>query len=278
MLVSDPQSTEMGRPVEDATPTVGAMLKAARDGAELSLEQLAGELRIEQRYLAALEQDRFEAVGPPVFAKGYLKQYGQRLGLAYGDLLAQYYRQVEPRQVEIVPQRAVRLKRPKVSASQGVATAVAVAAATLVALWWWNRAPPAAEPVVVSEPNSPAVGATAEDSPPAAPFDVAPAVAPVLLAESAPAPDDAPLSPTMAVVLEFDEECWAEVTDATGRRVFYGLGLPGTESRFSAEPPLAFLLGNSRGVRLTIDGAPFAVPGSARASRLVRFAVAAPER
>src|SRR5882672_12643626 len=62
-----------------ATPapqTVGQMLKQARTAHDLTLEQVSTELRIEAQNLGALEQDRFEKIGIPVFVKGYLRQYG----------------------------------------------------------------------------------------------------------------------------------------------------------------------------------------------------------
>ena len=69
------------------------LLRNARLAQDLTLEQLSTELRIEAKQLNALEENRFERIGVPVFIKGYLKQYGQRLGLDVSDLLALYYKQ-----------------------------------------------------------------------------------------------------------------------------------------------------------------------------------------
>src|SRR5262252_3952329 len=89
-----------------ATPekrSVGETLRAARNAQGLTLEQVATELRIEQPQLDALENDRFERIGVPVFVKGYLKQYGTRLGVDPRDLLAQYYQQTSLKEVQIQP-------------------------------------------------------------------------------------------------------------------------------------------------------------------------------
>ena len=85
-------------------------MRSARLAQDLTLEQLATELRIEAKQLAALEENRFERIGVPVFIKGYLKQYGLRLGLDVRDLLALYYKQTTLADVEIQPRRTIKLR------------------------------------------------------------------------------------------------------------------------------------------------------------------------
>ena len=46
----------------------------------------------------------------PVFVKGYLKQYGTRLGLDVRDLLALYYKQTTLADVQIQPSRTIKLR------------------------------------------------------------------------------------------------------------------------------------------------------------------------
>ena len=83
----DASETRAGPSADTAAATVGQTLRNARTARALSIDQLATELRIEAPQLAALERNEFERIGPPVFVKGYLRQYGQRLGLSYNDLL-----------------------------------------------------------------------------------------------------------------------------------------------------------------------------------------------
>ena len=59
-----------------APATLGELLRTARLSQDLTVEQLSTELRIEAKELNALEDNRFEQIGVPVFIKGYLKQYG----------------------------------------------------------------------------------------------------------------------------------------------------------------------------------------------------------
>jgi cytoskeleton protein RodZ len=83
--------------------TVGQMLKGTREDLKLSLEEISAELHIEPRFLQALEEDNLEVFSAPVFTKGYLRQYGKRLGLRESDLLVQYYRQAKDNKFSMVP-------------------------------------------------------------------------------------------------------------------------------------------------------------------------------
>ena len=93
-----------------ATPekrSVGETLRAARNAQSLTLEQIATELRIELPQLEALENDRFERIGVPVFVKGYLRQYGMRLGVDPRELLMQYYQQNSLKEVQVQPSKTI---------------------------------------------------------------------------------------------------------------------------------------------------------------------------
>ena len=71
----------------------------------------------------------------------------------------------------------------------------------------------------------------------------------------------------------FDQESWAEVSDARGERLFYGLGAAGRTAELHGEPPFAVVLGNSAGVRLKLDGQDYPVPTSGRPNDYARFTV-----
>src|SRR5215831_19760129 len=90
--------------------SVGGILRDARTAQGLTLEQVATELRIELPQLQALEGDRFERIGVPVFVKGYLRQYGTRLGLDTRDLLARYYEQTSLKEVQVQPSKTIKLR------------------------------------------------------------------------------------------------------------------------------------------------------------------------
>ena len=125
---------------ERSTPaaSVGQTLSEARVAQGLSLEDLSAELRIETKQLLALEQDQFDKIGVPVFIKGYLRQYGQRLGLDYGDLLALYYRQVDAQEVDIRPNRTIKLHDERQITVWVLALVALAVLVVFLAVWWLN--------------------------------------------------------------------------------------------------------------------------------------------
>ena len=60
---------------------LGSSLREARVRRELTLGDVAEETRIRSRYLQALEDERFELLPGPIYAKGFLRAYADYLGL-----------------------------------------------------------------------------------------------------------------------------------------------------------------------------------------------------
>jgi cytoskeleton protein RodZ len=308
MADSDSLSAPIAATLPVPPQTLGEMLRGARLANDLTLEQLSTELRIEAKQLNALEENRFEQIGVPVFVKGYLKQYGQRLGLDVPDLLALYYKQTTLADVQVQPSRSIKLHDERQITSWILAAIVLVLVIAGLAVWWWNGGTfaalpsPRETPAPATTPVPEAVEAPATTTAPQPLEQLAvPAVAPAASAAEAGVPPatDAPASrdpdpvaftapveqadggdaeqptPVVAISLEFSfaEESWAEVTDGRGERLLYGLNAAGRRVTVRGEPPFAVVLGNSDAVQLTVDGAPYAIPATSRQDELARFSV-----
>ncbi|SRR5690606_6437118 len=125
-------------PTPDAPlPAIGDALRRARSARSLTIEQVAMELRIEPQQLRALEEDRFDAIGPPVFVKGYLRHYSLLLGLDPGELVERYQRIAGERVVELQPSRTIKLRNER-QITLWVFAAVALAAVVAVLVLWWR--------------------------------------------------------------------------------------------------------------------------------------------
>ncbi len=124
---------------QEAEPaeTLGVKLKSARESKELSIEAVEAELRISAEFLAALEDDRFDLLGAPVFARGYIKQYGARLGLDVDELLAEYDNSAGDASVDIRPTTEFRLRDQRSNAPWIVAGVLLLVAAATI-LWWFT--------------------------------------------------------------------------------------------------------------------------------------------
>jgi cytoskeleton protein RodZ len=297
------------QPTPTASPqpalTLGQMLQNARVSHDLTLEQVAAELRIEVKQLNALEHNRFTEIGVPVFVKGYLKQYGQRLGLDVRDLLAAYYHQTDLSDVQVQPNRTIKLRDERQITVWFLAGIVLLAVVIGLAVWWWNGGnleltgrnaassattpAPAPLPIDAAPPPTPPV----EQAPTApieqqviAPVEQAPVEAasvepiptvsePIVddAAETAAEADAIPPSDPVSLELTFNAESWAEVTDARGARLLRDLYRAGRQMTVTGEPPFDIVLGNANAVRLVVAGADYPIPTRGRDGERVSFRV-----
>jgi cytoskeleton protein RodZ len=266
-------------------PTVGERLKTARLAQPLSLAQISAQLRIDQHFLLSLEQDRLDVFSAPVFAKGYLKQYGNLLGLDERDLIAQYYRQVDVPDVPVLGHKPIRL-HDEDQIRLWIVSGLVLLGLAAGFVWWFSRPEPpplTTQPAVRETPQlvapvEPVMTATSpeETEPePQAQSEPQEAIAEAVAAAD-PVPADPPAGASVQVELVFSEDCWTEVSDARGERLFYGLGSAGARSRFEATLPISIFFGNAGGVELSVDGSLYPIPAGSLQGNLARFVIADP--
>lgn len=254
----------------DAALSLGARLRSARKARAISLEQVGQLLHLEQSMLRAIEEDRYEALGAPVFVRGYLKAYAGLLGLSESSVL-DAYRQADP--ASVLPPKVVRDRDelPPVGPRLPVAlTVAAIGLLVLVLLFFVFRSGGEVRaPVLQTEPDTePAMeGATGSE------LTVLPIEAPPAALPGPPAAD-APPAEAGRLVLEFGEASWVDIRDSSGS-LLSGEQAAGSRRVVSGQPPFTVALGNAPGVRLSVDGQPWPVPEGARTpgSNVARFRI-----
>lgn len=122
---------------------VGETLRSAREAARVSLEQAGEELRIEAKFLAALEDERYEDIGIPVFTKGYLKHYCEYLGVDYRRLLPLYQEKAGQQPPPLRGRPSIE-RREESSSGVWVVMGLAVIVLVLFAAWLLRDRLPAA--------------------------------------------------------------------------------------------------------------------------------------
>ena len=118
----------------------GARLRAAREARGLSIEDVAERLRLSAALVLAMEQDRFALLGPPVFARGHLRNYAVLVGAPEQEIMADCDVEVDS-QPSFLP--ALDLK-PRVRNHARWAwpvAAVLLAIAVVAVFWWWTAGP-----------------------------------------------------------------------------------------------------------------------------------------
>ena len=67
---------------------IGDILKEAREGQDLSYDDVFDVLRIQPKFLKAIEEERWEAMPSPAHVRGYLRKYAQHLNLDPNPILS----------------------------------------------------------------------------------------------------------------------------------------------------------------------------------------------
>jgi cytoskeleton protein RodZ len=247
--------------------SAGARLAGARLRAGLTLEQVAEKLRLDRNTVVALEADDHRAIGAAVFVRGFLRRYAALVGEPAAEIEALYAQRPDAELRPDLSKTGMHRIAPAAHGSRLGPVPALIAAVLLSiagAVWWAMRTKPQSYTVVSEERRQtlPAPAAV-----PAAPAASSTAAAPASAAATE--VQAAPL-PRRHLQLQFNGECWAELYDARGFRLFFGFGHAGTTQDLAGVPPFRFVLGNAAAVAVSIEGTPVALPETAPGAR-VRF-------
>ena len=279
-------------------PTGGERLRQARRANNISVRDVAKELHLDEYKVRALEKNDFAVLGAPVFAKGHLRKYAELVGVATDDIMTDYYQM--NRAMGVPPVVGPRRKMPReINPMPWIAGGGVVIVVVAIAWWWFayrspepvaTPGPAMPAPFVVAEPEEDAVPeppASASPEPesepepePAEPADATPVAvgeAEEASADGEPGYVPTPGVPQVDVDLAFTGECWTEISDRAGRRLFYALGQEGRVVSVSGDAPLGVILGNAENVSLTVNGAPYPIPRSAVRGRMARLTISVPQ-
>lgn len=288
---------------DPAEPVAGQRLAAARKARDISIFEIAKELHLDEHKVQALEENRFDTLGAPVFAKGHLRKYAQLVGVGIDDVMADYY--TMNRAVGAPPVVGAVRKQPLNISPGPWLVVVALVVVVLAAVFLWpgrsTDDPPATETEAettsdvdeIELPSAPVPDENVAEPMPQQAQDDGVANAPTTV-EPEPATADEPAPSVVAVpvtaqplpataansglslTMRFSGDCWTEVTDAAGERLFFDLGRSGRTVRVSGEPPIRVLFGDGDNVELSVDGEPYPIRASMRRGRTARFTVTDP--
>jgi cytoskeletal protein RodZ len=217
----------------------GTWLRRQREIREIPLREIADVTKISMRYLEALEQDRFDILPAPVFAKGFLREYSRYVGLDPDEVVNSFLQAQEwvdsggdePRNPP--PRR----RGPWASGVLLILALLGVLGiAALLILYGGRERERTTAPPSIAAPAAPLV------EPAPAPEETAPEQAP-----------EAPL----VVTLDFTEDCWVEAS-VDGQSRISQLHVQGESITLEGNERVLLTLGNPGGVRLEVNGAVYA--------------------
>jgi cytoskeletal protein RodZ len=216
---------------------------------EVPLREIADVTKISLRYLEALEQDRFDVLPAPVFAKGFLREYSRYVGLDTDEVVNSFLTATGEASETPALEEAAAGEGEVASAGGhkglwlGLAALVGIAVLAGLAYYFLGSSnPEAPRQSTLAVPVAPVI---AETPAPAAPDDDA-----VAGAEA----------PPLGVVLDFTGDCWVEAVVDDVRRISE-LHVQGESMRIDAERQVILTLGNPGAVRIEVNGRAYPVEG-----------------
>jgi len=188
---------------------IGPSLREARTRRGLSLDDVTAGLRIRERYVTALEEERWELMPGEAYAKGFLRMYAEFLGLDGSLYVDEYNERVAAHQEEaLVPDSLAPSKGRSRLLTRTIVGVVALAA-LVAALNAFGSGTPTSSPV------QPDLSNVANAAPPKK--IAAPVAAPVVR-------HVAPTKPPVALIRGVTSRSWLSVRigGANGKEIFRG--------------------------------------------------------
>jgi cytoskeleton protein RodZ len=272
-------SEDQDKPVDEKPerepegPVGGERLAQARREQQISVLEVAKELHLDEPKVRALERNEFDVLGAPVFAKGHLRKYAQLVGVDPDDIFADYYKMTHT--AELPP---VVIGRSRVSQELSPGPWIAVIIVILVAVtsYWWfaiesEDAQPEGSPEETPQPQQP------QQSTDASPSVEQPVIAAPIVEQQQSQPEPEPLADGQTrISLTFSGDCWTEISDATGQRLFFEMGRTGRNVELTGTAPFAVLFGNVENVSVRVDGSGYPIAPSTPGSRTARLTIIKP--
>ena len=235
--------------------TLGSLIAKAREGAALSIEDLAGATSIRPSLLRDIESNNFSHCGGQTYARGHIRNIAKRLNADETEFLRMYEEEqaIEKRTMQdlLVENNIMRKPSTKRKVSWKSLIVISIASLGIAGV----------AQIVVS--NISTVGTATIDIATAA--DVTTTQPTVSAAPSASASESATPAPSeqssfstgtgvKVVINAARAKSWIFVSDAAGRTLFSGQMSMGASHVFTSDNRLDFKVGNAGGVDLEVNG------------------------
>ena len=277
--------------------SAGVLLAQARQTAGLSVDDVAGQLKLAPRQVAAIERDDFASLPGRTFVRGFIRNYARLVKLDVDTVLAAIpddgTAQTPERALSTATGRSIgeipRDSRPRPGMARWMVPLVLAAIVAVAAFYEFARPPaPVGAPAAQVEPVAPAPPPSTPSSTVPSPADesAAPAgSAGAVIGSTSPATSELPnplaggtATATDAgnaaraaappargqLTLAFRGTSWLEVRDRTGTVVLSMTGTAGTTHDVAVSPPGEVVLGNAAAVDATWRGKPVDLASSTK--------------
>lgn len=255
MIQSNQSATEFGG-------RCGARLHDAREAAGLSIEAVAGQLKMPARVVRSLESDDWGTLGAPVFVRGQVRSYARLLGIDVDPLLEEASIATVKASTLVSHNHTPAYRRVAEQFARR-AVYVVMTAAIAVPVWFGAtyklREPSAVESLDLEQAAGEIATPTVASAPAAR--ERTPVVASIA---------SLPAKPAAALTLNLTGDSWVQVFAADGRELEQGTLTAGQTRSYAAGEVSRVVIGNSAFVQVLNAGRPVDLAPFSRAN-VARF-------
>ena len=261
-MAEPPVGADAARAQPDARSSAGSMLRAARQAQSMHVAALAAAIKVPQKKLEALEEDRLDALPDTAFARALAKTVCRALKIDPAPVLAQMpdlggqgldkvhqglNTTFRDRPGRVLPSDASFLRRPAIWLP--LLILIAAGFIYLMPQQWIVQTRPADQAA-----SAPIVGAN-ETAPAAPAIGTEPVAVAATAAASAPAAADASDAPAASLLeIKVSGESWIGVVDAGGAVLMQRRLEPGEFVGLDGTPPFRVTIGNAVATQLRFRG------------------------
>jgi cytoskeleton protein RodZ len=267
-----------------ASAGAGARLRAAREAAGLSLDQVAQQLKLAPRQVKALEDESFGELPGRTFSRGFVRNYARLLHLDAQDLLAHLPDVAQAPALESPTLHSTgamiaelpSTSAPKAGLGRWLIPLILIGCIVAAAAYEWyrgglsNNAEPARTVSDATDHRAPATTSPAVALPNPLASSSQTAASQTTVSQSAPpaasmrdsvaTPAGGSTFPTSAapgdavLLLTYQGPSWTEIRDRSGQLVVSRLVAAGSVEPVKGAPPFDIVLGNAHVVTLVYRG------------------------
>ena len=257
----------------------GQELSKRRQKRDLSINDVAREIKIESSVIKKIESDEFHSIGAPVFVKGYLRQYSNLVG-ADDDLIIKKYNKLNPEHdtLPIVNDSATQISKfivtPK-SLILGLFGLILLLILTFLVLNIIDKE----ENSIVSTNEIPVIETEeteiqSEDDQIFFEENSVLSTNEIPVIETEDLTELNSLEPLLNITIFYNGLCWTEIFDSNGERLFFGLGDPQKNVSVNGTAPFDVMLGAADNLEsIQVDGEEYTITNPVRRGEVMRFQV-----
>lgn len=298
---------------DQAPTTTGGRLRQARENMGLSQQAVADRLCLKVSTVRDIEDDHANPNLASTFLRGYIRSYAHLVHISEEELMPMMAKQAPIKASKVAPMQSFSLGKTRKKRDgwlMGFTWLILFVVIGLTGAWWWQNHQAQQQDIANMADQSSAQlsqgddatavplgdGADGVGQPPAAPAAATPSTPDIAVQTGGASPAPAVVSPSSpqsaavaatpaapeagaadgnALVMNFTGDCWLEVFDAGGKKLFSGIQHSGATLNLTGQAPYKLKIGAPAAVQVQCQGKPVDLSRFIRSNQVARLTVAA---